>query len=154
MTSTPSVSHPSSKSDGHTKLPWRTEYRERKDGTYGQDIFDTDGEAIATCSWYPVEKDNGRSIVTNREANAALIVEAVNNHHRLTSENARMRVALEEIRSETDRVFEVIRHYIHMQIGKPVNPLIPSAIETSLDTSKSHLLELIKRAALSDGGRE
>ncbi|AUR97688.1 hypothetical protein NVP1243O_65 [Vibrio phage 1.243.O._10N.261.54.B5] len=63
-----------------TKGPWTTSYREGKDGMFNQDVYDTDGESICTCSWYAIE--NGitevggktyRSTTTNREHNAHLI---------------------------------------------------------------------------------
>lgn len=62
--------------DRATERPWQTDYRKRKDGSFGQDIFDAEEETIAVCSWYPVKVDGG--FETNREANAALIVHSVN----------------------------------------------------------------------------
>lgn len=60
----------------HTNEPWATEYRERPDGMFAQEIFDEDGETIATMAWYPVKVDIGTA--TNREDNARRIVACVN----------------------------------------------------------------------------
>lgn len=66
-----------------TRGPWETSYREDKDGMFNQDVYDSAGESICTCSWYAV--DNGitevsgkayRSTTTNREHNADLIAAA------------------------------------------------------------------------------
>lgn len=60
----------------HTNEPWATEYRERPDGMFAQEIFDADGETIATMAWYPVKVEIGTA--TNREDNARRIVACVN----------------------------------------------------------------------------
>jgi hypothetical protein len=62
----------------HTPTPWETSYRERSNGSYGQDIYDSNGATIATCEWYSVPTPTG--FVTNRTANAEFIVRAVNSH--------------------------------------------------------------------------
>lgn len=62
----------------HTSEPWRTAYRiNPRTEMYYQEIFDINGEIIATMSWYPVKK-NEHTITTNREANARRIVACVN----------------------------------------------------------------------------
>jgi len=71
----------------HTKLPWKL------DGTYitNEDPNDVRSPSIADC---------GRSPTIDRKtqiSNAAFIVEAVNNHDRLTRENEAMRKALYQI---------------------------------------------------------
>ena len=64
--------------DAATPGPWATEYRERENGMYGQDVFTLeDGEEIATISWYPKYLGNGVTS-TYRDANAAYIVAACN----------------------------------------------------------------------------
>ncbi|QDJ96142.1 hypothetical protein KE336_gp29 [Aeromonas phage 4_D05] len=60
----------------HTPEPWSTEYRERHDGMYSQEIFDLSGETIAQLAWYPIKLKTG--VGTNREANARRIVACVN----------------------------------------------------------------------------
>jgi hypothetical protein len=65
----------------HTPTPWETSYRERSNGSYGQDIYDSNGATIATCEWYSVPTPTG--FVTNRTANAEFIVRAVNSHQML-----------------------------------------------------------------------
>lgn len=60
----------------HTPEPWATEYRERHDGTFAQEIFDADGETIAILAWHPVRLDGWTK--TDREENARRIVAAVN----------------------------------------------------------------------------
>jgi hypothetical protein len=65
----------------HTPTPWETSYRERSNGSYGQDIYDSNGATIATCAWYSVPTPTG--FVTNRTANAEFIVRAVNSHQAL-----------------------------------------------------------------------
>jgi hypothetical protein len=65
----------------HTPTPWETSYRERSNGSYGQDIYDSNGATIATCEWYSVPTPTG--FVTNRTANAEFIVRAVNSHQAL-----------------------------------------------------------------------
>lgn len=65
-----------------TPTLWRTEYRRRRDGDYGQDIMDAGGALIATAAWYPIALSDGWE-GTNREANARLIVLAVNSHDAL-----------------------------------------------------------------------
>jgi hypothetical protein len=65
----------------HTPTPWETSYRERSNGSYGQDIYDSNGATIATCEWYSVPTPTG--FVTNRTANAEFIVRAVNSHQQL-----------------------------------------------------------------------
>jgi len=56
-------------------------------------------------TWLPICKLVGSP---KDEANAALIVEAVNNYFRLVDENAALRKALEEIRAELDDYSDVI----------------------------------------------
>lgn len=60
----------------HTPEPWATEYRERHDGTFAQEIFDADGETIAILAWHPVRLDGWTK--TDREENARRIVACVN----------------------------------------------------------------------------
>lgn len=60
----------------HTPEPWATDYRERPDGMFAQEVFDANGETIATLAWFPV--DSGVGTTTNREANARRIVACVN----------------------------------------------------------------------------
>lgn len=60
----------------HTPEPWATDYRERHDGMFAQEVFDANGETIATLAWFPV--DSGVGTTTNREANARRIVACVN----------------------------------------------------------------------------
>lgn len=59
----------------HTPEPWATEYRER-DGSYRQEIFDVNGEAIAYLAWFPIPTATGTT--TNRKENARRIVACVN----------------------------------------------------------------------------
>ena len=66
----------------HTPGPWSQSHRQSPhDGMYRTQVYDASGETIATCAWYPVETEYGTE--TNREANAALIVHAVNSHDAL-----------------------------------------------------------------------
>lgn len=60
---------------GHTKGPWFTEYRANKRGGYSQEVFDSEGEVVATAAWFPVSL-NDTTTTTNREANARLIAAA------------------------------------------------------------------------------
>lgn len=60
----------------HAHEPWATEYRERHDGMYSQEIFDLSGETIAQLAWYPIKLKTG--VGTNREENARRIVACVN----------------------------------------------------------------------------
>ena len=61
-----------------TPGPWDTEYRERENGMYGQDVFTSEnGETIATIAWYPKPLGNGVTS-TYRADNAAYIVAACN----------------------------------------------------------------------------
>lgn len=60
----------------HTPEPWATDYRERPDGMFAQEVFDANGETIATLAWFPVY--SGVGTTTNREANARRIVACVN----------------------------------------------------------------------------
>lgn len=65
-----------------TPTPWFQDHREDTGGMYNTEIFDAKGVTIATLTWYPVKEKNG-DISTAREANAALIVRAVNTHAEL-----------------------------------------------------------------------
>ncbi len=65
-----------------TPGPWAQSHRNNKRGMSATEIYDTSGETIATLAWYPVEKGNGVT-ATAREANAAFICLAVNNHDAL-----------------------------------------------------------------------
>lgn len=58
-----------------TAGPWHTDYRKTARGGYAQEVFDANGEVIATLAWYPV-KVSDTTTATNREANALLIAEA------------------------------------------------------------------------------
>lgn len=60
----------------HTREPWATDYRERPDDMFAQEVFDANGETIATLAWFQV--DSGVGTTTNREANALRIVACVN----------------------------------------------------------------------------
>lgn len=60
----------------YTKEPWSTEYRQSVCG-YSQEIFDADGQVIATAAWYIVQV-SPETITTNREQNARRIVACVN----------------------------------------------------------------------------
>ncbi len=61
----------------HTAEPWKTAYRKSVLGGFGQEVFDADGNTIATMAWYAVEIAPGHT-GTNREANARRIVACVN----------------------------------------------------------------------------
>ena len=62
----------------HTPEPWATEYRKTgSDDDMAQEIFDINGETIASCAWYRVRKDE-RTTTTNRELNARRICACVN----------------------------------------------------------------------------
>ena len=61
----------------HTKEPWATEYRKTALGQYSQEVFDSEGQVIASMAWYPV-KVSETTTATNREANARRIVACVN----------------------------------------------------------------------------
>lgn len=87
-----------------TKGPWATSYREDKGGMFNQDVYDSAGESVCTCSWYAV--DNGiaevngktyRSTTTNREHNADLIAAAPEMY-------AMLEVCLSEMHSLIDEV--------------------------------------------------
>ena len=67
----------------HTPLPWQYSHRETSDGMYSTQVYDEAGETIATLAWYPVQE--GSLTRTAREANAALIVRAVNSHAELVA---------------------------------------------------------------------
>jgi hypothetical protein len=56
----------------HTAGPWAQSHRQRRDGMWSTEVYDSAGETIATLAWYPVHLPNG-SMVTAREANARLI---------------------------------------------------------------------------------
>ena len=58
-----------------TKGKWSTSYRKDSDGMYSQDVYDSNGKAICSCSWYQIDKGNGNT-TTNREDNAHLIAAA------------------------------------------------------------------------------
>ena len=59
----------------HTPGPWSQSHRQSShDGMYRTQVYDANGEAIATCAWYPVKAKYGEG--TNREANARLIAAA------------------------------------------------------------------------------
>lgn len=82
----------------HTPTPWATEYRKGQNSFYGQDIYEAaTGETIATAAWYPVALSDTHT-TTNREANAAFIVKAVNCHDDLVA-------ALEEARSAVEYAY-------------------------------------------------
>lgn len=77
-----------------TPRPWFQSHRCRSDGMYSTEIYDARGETIATVAWYPVSLGEGVA-GTARDANAALIVEAVNAYDALRLENERLRKELE-----------------------------------------------------------
>jgi hypothetical protein len=58
-----------------TPGPWSHDYRKSRSGGYSHEVFDQDGELIATAAWYPVKLDDVTT-TTNREANARLIAAA------------------------------------------------------------------------------
>ncbi len=71
----------------HVKEPWKTAYRiNPRTQMYAQEIFDENGETIATLSWYPVKK-NDHMTATNREANARRIVACVNRCSGISTED-------------------------------------------------------------------
>lgn len=70
----------------HTPEPWATDYRERHDGMFAQEVFDANGETIATLAWFPV--DSGVGTTTNREANARRIAACVNAMAGIGDDNA------------------------------------------------------------------
>ena len=70
---------PKSEAVGHTPLPWAQSHRKTNSGGYSTEIYDAEGQTIATVAWYPVPKEDG-STATARAANAELIVAAVNAH--------------------------------------------------------------------------
>ena len=57
-----------------TQGPWSQSHRLNKRGSYSTEVYDSNGEEIATLAWYPVKTEFG--IGTNREANARLIAAA------------------------------------------------------------------------------
>lgn len=66
-----------------TPAPWFTEYKADKKGMYSQVVFDSNGENICECHWYPIDAGSvvidGKgynSTITNREHNAHLIAAA------------------------------------------------------------------------------
>lgn len=60
----------------HTPEPWQTAYRERRDGTFLHEVFDANGETIASVAWHRVVTPLG--IGTDRVDNARRIVACVN----------------------------------------------------------------------------
>lgn len=60
----------------HTKEPWSHAYRENSKGMCAEEVFDTDGNVIATMAWHQVK--SGNVTTTDREANAHRIVACVN----------------------------------------------------------------------------
>lgn len=76
---------PEKANSAHTPTPLATSYREipgDKNGMMSQQIYDATGETIANCAWHPFEDEHG-IFRTDREANAAFIVKACNNHEKL-----------------------------------------------------------------------
>lgn len=56
----------------HTEGKLKYARRKRLDGMYSTELFDENGETVATAAWYPVKTENGTT--TNREANARRLV--------------------------------------------------------------------------------
>lgn len=80
----------------HTKEPWSTAYRRTDiEDNMAQEIFDSNGQKIATCAWFSVSTEKGH-ISTNREANARRIVACVNACVGISTEN------LEELKDGLD----------------------------------------------------
>lgn len=100
----------------HTAEPWATEYRRTgNDEDMAQEIFDADGETIATLSWYRVRKDD-RTTTTNREENARRIVSCVNFCKGLSTENmendtleSSLKEVLERIKSQRDELLAALK---------------------------------------------
>lgn len=88
----------------HTALPWAQSHRRKRTGMYSTQVYCADGETIAEIDWYPRPAGNG-AVSTYREANAAFIVRACNNHYQLLSA---LREAIEELwdrdHSSMDRI--------------------------------------------------
>jgi hypothetical protein len=59
----------------HTPGPWSHSYRKGHDGMNRHEVYDKDGETIATLAWYPVKVD-ANTTTTNRPENASLIAAA------------------------------------------------------------------------------
>lgn len=88
----------------HTPLPWKYEY-----GNWSQKYcikISLDGRRVPIAD-------------VHEEANAKLIIEAVNNHDRLLRENKRMREALEKIRKYSDR--DGVATWAHEALESPLD---------------------------------
>lgn len=57
-----------------TPAPWFQEHRKKANGMYATEVFDKEGETIATLAWH--SKKLGNITKTDREANARLIAAA------------------------------------------------------------------------------
>lgn len=66
---------------GHTPLPWFQSHRQTGPESWCTEVYDVEGDTIATLAWYPVQTAQG--ITTSRGANAAFIVLACNLHHEM-----------------------------------------------------------------------
>lgn len=71
----PSVPGGDEAGGAHTPGPWFSEYRRNARGGYSSEVFDADGEVVATAAWFPVRLSE-TTTTTNREANARLIAAA------------------------------------------------------------------------------
>jgi hypothetical protein len=58
----------------HTPGPWFQEHRKKANGMYATEVFDKEGQTIATLAWH--SKKIGNVTITDREANARLIAAA------------------------------------------------------------------------------
>ena len=58
----------------HTPGPWSQSHRRGSDGLYSTQVFDADGQSIATLEWHAVLIEGG--VRTDRAENARLIAAA------------------------------------------------------------------------------
>ena len=60
----------------YTPGPWNFAHRRRYDGMYDTEIFDSEGNTVATAAWYALPKTHEGMTSTNRMENARLIAAA------------------------------------------------------------------------------
>lgn len=131
----------------HTKEPWSTEYRQSAGG-YAQEIFDADGQVIATAAWYIVQV-SPETIATNREQNARRIVACVNRLARFTTEqiedhavdllgandwfnryDAAMR-EMQALRLNNGQLLDALEALIDMDVAYQRGPKVEQAVNTA-----------------------
>ena len=61
----------------HTQGEWRQSHRKiDAEGNFSTEVYDEEGETICTLAWHICKSADGRTVYTDREANAKLIAAA------------------------------------------------------------------------------